>query len=122
MEHINLCIRGQSYRYRPFASLVGLEPYDRVQIIYLLNAVVFDDWLSALENWVENGKVPSALPAAHPALLPGAPGAPPSPSKPFTRPVCAYPLVAKYNGTGDTADAANFSCVADETLATLGRR
>jgi feruloyl esterase len=70
------------------------------------------DWLSALENWVEKGKVPGALTGTHPAVVPGAPGAPPSPSKSFTRPVCAYRLVAKYNGTGDTADAANFSCVA----------
>lgn len=69
------------------------------------------DWLSALENWVENGKAPGALRGAHPAVVPGAPGAPPAPSKPFTRPVCAYPRVAKYNGTGDTADAANFACV-----------
>lgn len=30
----------------------------------------------------------------------------------MTRPLCAYPKVAKYNGTGDTNDAANFACVA----------
>jgi len=29
----------------------------------------------------------------------------------FTRPLCAYPTVAKYKGTGDTNDAANFACV-----------
>jgi feruloyl esterase len=27
-----------------------------------------------------------------------------------TRPLCAYPQVAKYKGTGDTNDAANFVC------------
>lgn len=27
-----------------------------------------------------------------------------------TRPLCAYPLVAKYKGNGSTDDAANFSC------------
>jgi Tannase and feruloyl esterase len=28
----------------------------------------------------------------------------------MTRPLCPYPAVAKYNGTGDTNDAANFTC------------
>jgi feruloyl esterase len=27
-----------------------------------------------------------------------------------TRPLCAYPQVAKWNGTGSTDDAANFVC------------
>jgi feruloyl esterase len=27
-----------------------------------------------------------------------------------TRPVCAYPEVAIYKGSGDTNDAANFKC------------
>jgi len=27
-----------------------------------------------------------------------------------TRPVCPYPQVAIYTGSGDTNDAANFSC------------
>ena len=30
-----------------------------------------------------------------------------------TRPLCVFPKVAKWNGTGSTDDAANFSCVAD---------
>jgi Tannase and feruloyl esterase len=70
------------------------------------------DWLGALENWVEKSRAPGALPAVHPPFVLGPPGAPPSPSKPFTRPACVFPLVAKYKGTGNTADAANFSCVA----------
>jgi feruloyl esterase len=28
-----------------------------------------------------------------------------------TRPLCAYPLEAQWNGTGSTDDEANFSCV-----------
>ena len=70
------------------------------------------DWLTPLENWAEKGEAPAALPAAHPAAVPGLPGAPPASSKPFTRPVCVYPLVAKYKGTGDDSAAANFECVA----------
>ena len=27
-----------------------------------------------------------------------------------TRPVCAYPKVSKYKGSGDINDAANFTC------------
>ncbi len=71
------------------------------------------DWLTALEQWDDTGKPPGALSAAHPAAVPGPPGAPPPPpSTPFTRPACPYPLVATYKGKGDTAEAANFECVA----------
>jgi feruloyl esterase len=28
-----------------------------------------------------------------------------------TRPLCPYPMVAKYSGSGSTDEAANFSCV-----------
>jgi feruloyl esterase len=28
----------------------------------------------------------------------------------MTRPLCPYPQIAKYKGTGDTNDAANFIC------------
>jgi feruloyl esterase len=69
------------------------------------------DWLTPLENWVEKDEPPGALPAAHPVGVPGLPGSPPSPGKPFTRPVCAYPLVAKYKGSGDDSLATNFDCV-----------
>ena len=29
-----------------------------------------------------------------------------------TRPLCQFPLLAKYKGTGSTDDAANFTCAA----------
>jgi feruloyl esterase len=73
------------------------------------------DWLSAMEDWVERGVTPGALPAAHPATPAGAPGAPAgAPSVPFTRPACAYPAVAEYKGSGDPTAAASFECVAPE--------
>jgi feruloyl esterase len=74
------------------------------------------DWLTPLERWVENDEAPGALQAAHPAgAPPGPPGAaPPRPSEPFTRPVCPYPQVPTYRGTGDVADAASFECIAPE--------
>jgi len=30
----------------------------------------------------------------------------------MTHPICPYPQMAHYNGTGDTKDAASFSCAA----------
>lgn len=69
------------------------------------------DWLTALENWDKTGQAPGALHAAHPAMMPGPPGAPPMPGKGFTRPACPYPEIAKYKGNGDDTDAANFECV-----------
>jgi len=77
------------------------------------------DWLTPLERWVENGEEPGALPGQHPAALAGAPGAaPPPPSQPFARPVCPYPQVATYRGTGDVADAASFECALSEVRPT----
>ncbi|HEX7238042.1 MAG TPA: tannase/feruloyl esterase family alpha/beta hydrolase, partial [Gammaproteobacteria bacterium] len=58
------------------------------------------DWLTPLEHWVEQGEGPGALQGTHPGA------APQPPSAPFTRPICPYPQVPTYRGTGDTADAA----------------
>jgi feruloyl esterase len=60
------------------------------------------DALAALEAWVERGTAPDAIPAAHTT----------NGRVDRTRPLCAYPAVARYNGTGSIDDAANFSCVA----------
>jgi feruloyl esterase len=58
------------------------------------------DSLSALEQWVEQGKAPERIVAAH-----GTAG-----KVDRTRPLCAYPQVARYNGTGSIDDAENFTC------------
>jgi feruloyl esterase len=58
------------------------------------------DMLAALEQWVEKGKAPDSIPAAH--LTNGQPDR--------SRILCPYPQVATYKGSGDTNDAANFSC------------
>jgi len=70
------------------------------------------DWLTALENWAEQGQTPGTLHAVHPASTPGGFGGPAVPTERFTRPVCPYPEVARFNGSGDDSDAANFECVA----------
>jgi tannase/feruloyl esterase len=54
----------------------------------------------ALVNWVEKGVAPETIVAQ------GGAGAPPT----RTRPLCAYPETAIYNGSGSTDDAANFHC------------
>jgi feruloyl esterase len=60
------------------------------------------DMLAALEQWVEKGVAPDRIVAAH--VVNG--------KTDRTRPLCLYPQVARYKGTGSTDDAANFACVA----------
>ena len=62
----------------------------------------------ALEQWVEKGIAPSAIVATKYADDDPAKGVK------FTRPLCPYPQVAKYQGPGDTNDAANFACAAEK--------
>jgi hypothetical protein len=78
------------------------------------------DWLGALEAWVEKGRAPDKLIASHVKLddlkfpddyvkiqrrlefpLDAA-------TVTFTRPAYPYPVRAKYKGSGDSNDAANF--------------
>ena len=47
----------------------------------------------AVVKWVEDGKAPETLATR-------------------TRPLCQFPLLAKYKGTGSTDDDANFTCAA----------
>jgi feruloyl esterase len=61
------------------------------------------DHLTALEQWVEKGIAPDKLIASH--ITNG--------KIDRTRPLCAYPQVARWKGTGSSDEAANFSCVAD---------
>ena len=57
--------------------------------------------LDALLQWVEDSKAPDTLTAIRRDQT----GA-----VTRSRPLCQYPLVAKYKGTGSTDDAANFAC------------
>ena len=56
----------------------------------------------AIQQWVEKGKAPDVLNASH--MTNG--------KVDRTRPLCPYPQVAKYKGTGSIDDAANFTCSA----------
>jgi feruloyl esterase len=55
------------------------------------------DTLTALERWVEHGSAPERIVAT-------------KANSPLTRPLCAYPKLARYKGTGDTNDPASFDC------------
>ena len=73
------------------------------------------DFLGAIERWREAGTAPRQIIATRPAGR----GAPPSPEvssgrapTPMSRPLCPFPQVARYSGSGNTDDAANFSCAA----------
>ena len=69
--------------------------------------LIFDDPAhsvdAALEQWVEKGAAPGTIIASKYA------GDDKTHAK-LTRPLCAYPQAAKYKGSGDTNDAANFVC------------
>jgi feruloyl esterase len=73
------------------------------------------DFLRALERWREAGEAPSQIPATRAAGRggqPPSPGGSGGPGTPMTRPLCPHPLVARYNGSGSTDEARNFTCVA----------
>jgi len=60
------------------------------------------DMISALEQWVEHGKAPDQVIASHST----------SGNVDRTRPLCPYPQVATYRGSGSTDQAASFVCQA----------
>ena len=71
------------------------------------------DMLTPLVNWVEKGEAPDSVVAkARGAGNVGGVNAdvPAGWSADRTRPLCAYPKVARYNGTGSIESASSFSC------------
>jgi hypothetical protein len=69
------------------------------------------DTLGAIDEWATSGTPPERIVATRPTAAGGPPGAPAGPPRaPMSRPLCPYPLVAEYDGSGSTADAANFQC------------
>jgi feruloyl esterase len=58
------------------------------------------DAVAALERWVEQGTAPETLAASHRTRG----------VVDRTRPLCAYPKTAVYNGRGSTDQAENFTC------------
>jgi feruloyl esterase len=64
------------------------------------NAPTRFDALAMLEPWVEKATPPEKMVAAQ--IVNG--------QTTRTRPLCVYPQVAKWNGTGSQDEAANFTC------------
>ena len=62
------------------------------------------DGLGALEAWVERGEPPERIQAAK--IVDG--------KTVRTRPLCPYPQVARYDGSGSIDEAANFACESAE--------
>ncbi len=83
-----------------FGWLSGRDPDDPKRNVNL-----------ALERWVEQGTAPAEIIATKYADEPGAAQLEPKKVK-TTRPLCPYPKVAKYDGTGDPNQAASFACSA----------
>ena len=68
------------------------------------------DKVGAMESWIATGRAPASIPAAHRT----------NGVVDRTRPLCQYPKVARWRGTGSTDEAANFACVTEP--AALGTR
>ena len=58
------------------------------------------DAMTTLVNWVESGAAPDSMPAARVE----------QDKVKRTRPLCPYPRVARYKGSGSVDDAVNFAC------------
>ena len=58
------------------------------------------DKVAPLEHWVEKGKAPGSIVASHST----------DGKVDRTRPLCPYPQVAQYKGSGSIDEAANFAC------------
>ena len=61
------------------------------------------DWLTPITNWVEKGIAPDKLIGAHVE----------NGKATRTRPLCPFPQVARYQGSGSIDEAENFTCVAE---------
>jgi feruloyl esterase len=60
------------------------------------------DLITALERWVEKGVAPERLI--------GTGNVSGDPATTITRPLCPYPQIARYNGSGDSNQATSFTC------------
>ena len=74
------------------------------------------DYVSPIVAWREEGVAPDRIIGTQPGPTPMAHLAPDeelAQTRRFTRPLCPYPQVAKYDGEGDVDDAASFDCAAE---------
>jgi pimeloyl-ACP methyl ester carboxylesterase len=95
--------------YNSVRSFVGNDAADKSMRLYMVPGMghcgggegpsQFDK-LAAMETWVERGKAPERIVASHRQ----------GSVTDRTRPLCPFPQLATYRGTGSIDDAANFVC------------
>jgi feruloyl esterase len=98
--------------YRAVASAIGGESLSRESVrLFMVPGMAHCsggdgpnsfDMLTALEQWVEQGRAPERIIASRAA----------NGVVSRTRPLCPYPQIARYTGSGSTDDATNFVCQA----------
>jgi feruloyl esterase len=105
----NISPRSSTRYYDRLVSTLGKQQVDESVRLYMVPGMGHCgggegpdqfDMLAALEQWREQGKAPASVIASK--ITDG--------KVAFTRPLCPYPQVARYKGTGSTDDAANFVC------------
>jgi feruloyl esterase len=95
--------------YKRVESTIGVENTRRAVRLYMVPGMIecnggpgtdTFDMLAAMRRWIEGGRAPGEIAASrveHGKAV-------------RTRPLCAYPTVAAYKGSGSTDDARNFVC------------
>jgi feruloyl esterase len=98
--------------YTQAAKAVGGAPDDWMRL-FLMPGVAHcgggvgpdqADFLGAMERWREQGVAPGQITASRNTGRSGL--------TPMSRPLCPFPQVAKYKGTGSTDESGNFTCAA----------
>ncbi len=107
MQRLDQALGGQADRFARFFPVPGMA--------HCSGGLATDqfDLLSPLVKWVEQGQAPQAVVAT--ARGAGNPGGvntelPADWSASRSRPLCAYPTVATYKGSGSLEDASSFAC------------
>jgi feruloyl esterase len=114
-----ISVNGSIGYYEKMTKLVGgeseAESFSRLYIVPGMHHCTGGpgpntfDMLTQLENWVEKGVAPAAVIASH--STGGGRGSTTPAVVDRTRPLCPYPRVARYTGSGSIDEAANFRCV-----------
>lgn len=105
-----LVVPGEALRYRTAVLHETKAKADTFYRLYLIPGMghcgggTGPNSLKALDplvDWVEKGVAPTQLLAIR---------TPAPPTGPVQRPICPYPQIAKYQGTGDPNNPSNFTC------------
>jgi feruloyl esterase len=110
-EDQNISPRMSVYYYEKVLDTMGRDQVDGAARLFMVPGMGHCgggdgpnefDMVAALEQWREKGKAPTEIIASKVA----------EGSVTRTRPLCPYPQVARYKGTGSIDRAENFACAA----------